>query len=215
MGFNFVGCDRDQLMLMPPSVADWLPEDHLAWFIVDVVDELDLSAFLSSYRSDGRGGSAYPPAMMVALLVYAYSVGERSSRSIERRCVEDVAFRVLAANLAPDHATIARFRATHEKALAELFGQVLALCSRAGVLRPGLVAVDGTKLAANASRDATAPPSNSLLRSWPRPQRSMPARTRPRPSPLRVTCLERCLVGERLGASGCGSCSQNWRPMPP
>lgn len=154
MGFNFVACDRDQLMVMPPSMADWLPEDHLAWFVIDVVDELDLSAFLSSYRSDGRGGSAYPPAIMVALLVYAYSVGERSSRSIERRCVEDVAFRVLAANLAPDHATIARFRATHEKALAGLFGQVLALCSRAGVLRPGMVAIDGTKLAANASRDA-------------------------------------------------------------
>lgn len=154
MGFNFVQCDRDQLMLMPPSVADWLPEDHLAWFVIDVVDELDLSAFMSSYRSDGRGGAAYPPAMMVALLVYAYSVGERSSRSIERRCVEDVAFRVVAANLSPDHATIARFRATHEKALAGLFAQVLVLCSRAGVLRPGLVAIDGTKLAANTSRDA-------------------------------------------------------------
>ena len=154
MGFNFVQCDRDQLMLMPPSVADWLPDDHLAWFVIDVVDELDLSAFLSNYRSDGRGGAAYSPAMMVALLVYAYSVGERSSRSIERRCVEDVAFRVVAANQSPDHATIARFRANHEDALAGLFGQVLVLCSRAGVLRPGLVAIDGTKIAANASREA-------------------------------------------------------------
>jgi len=139
---------------MPPSLADWLPEDHLVWFVLDVVTELDLSVFLAGYRPDGRGGAAYDPAMMVALLVYAYSVGERSSRRIERRCVEDVAFRVIAVNQAPDHATIARFRATHERALAGLFAQVLALCARAGVLRPGLVAIDGTKLAANASRDA-------------------------------------------------------------
>lgn len=154
MAYNFVVGDREQLMLMPPSVAEWLPEGHLAWFVLDVVEEFDLSEFLAGYRSDGRGGAAYDPSMMVALLVYAYAVGERSSRSIERRCVEDVAFRVVAANRVPDHATIARFRATHEAALAGLFAQVLALCARAGVLRPGLVAVDGTKLAANASRDA-------------------------------------------------------------
>lgn len=154
MAYNFVVVDRDQLMLMPPSVADWLPDGHLAWFVLDVVDELDLGEFMAGYRADGRGGAAYHPAMMVALLVYAYSVGERSSRQIERRCVEDVAFRVLASNEVPDHATIARFRASHAEALAGLFGQVLALCARAGVLRPGLVAIDGTKLAANASRDA-------------------------------------------------------------
>ena len=154
MSYNFLAVDRDQLMLMPPSVGDWLPEDHLAWFVLDVIDELDLSGFMTGYRADGRGGAAYHPAVMVALLVYAYSVGERSSRRIERRCVEDVAFRVVAANQAPDHATIARFRATHCEALAGLFGQILALCARAGVLRPALVAVDGTKLAANASADA-------------------------------------------------------------
>jgi transposase len=151
---NFVSVDRDQLMLMPPSMTEWLPEDHLVWFVLDVVDEFDLSAFVARYRADGRGGAAYHPAMMVALLVYAYAVGERSSRSIQRRCVEDVAFRVAAANHAPDHATIARFRATHEAALAGLFAQVLVLCTRAGVLRPGLVAIDGTKLAANASKAA-------------------------------------------------------------
>ena len=154
MSCNFVAVDRDQLMLMPPSVGDWLRDDHLAWFVLDVIDEFDLSKFVGGYRSDGRGGAAYHPAMMVALLVYAYSVGERSSRQIERRCLEDVAFRVIAANQAPDHATIARFRVTHAEALAGLFGQVLALCARAGVLRPGLIAIDGTKLAANASRDA-------------------------------------------------------------
>jgi transposase len=151
---NFVPVERDQQFLMPPSVADWLPEDHLAWFVLDVVDEFDLSVFVTAYRPDGRGGAAYHPAMMVALLVYSYAVGERSSRSIQRRCVEDVAFRVIAANQQPDHATIARFRAGHSTALAGLFGQVLALCARAGLLRPGLLAIDGTKMAANASRDA-------------------------------------------------------------
>lgn len=154
MPYNFTPVDRDQLMLLPPSMSEWLPQDHLVWFVLDVVDELDLSAFLAGYRLDGRGGAAYHPAMMLALLVYAYAVGERSSRRVERRCVEDVAFRVVAANQRPDHATIARFRANHAEALAELFGQVLALCARAGVLRPGLVAIDGTKLMANASRDA-------------------------------------------------------------
>lgn len=154
MGYNFVAVERDQLMLMPPSVADWLPEDHLAWFVLDVVAELDLTEFLSGYRADGRGGAAYDPAMMLALLIYAYCTGERSSRRIERRLVEDVAFRVIAANQQPDHATIARFRATHETAIAALFGQVLALCSRQGLLRPGLVAIDGTRMVANASKEA-------------------------------------------------------------
>lgn len=154
MGYNFVAVERDQLMLMPPSVADWLPEDHLAWFVLDVVAELDLSDFLSGYRADGRGGAAYDPAMMLALLIYAYCTGERSSRRIERRLVEDVAFRVIAANQQPDHATIARFRASHEAAIAGLFGQVLALCARQGLLRPGLVAIDGTRMVANASKEA-------------------------------------------------------------
>lgn len=155
MAYNFAAVDREQLLLMPPSVAEWLPEDHLAWFVIDVVAELDLSAFFAGYRADGRGGAAYDPQMMLALLVYAYSVGERSSRKIEKRLVEDVAFRVVAANQQPDHATIARFRATHEAAIAGLFGQVLALCARADLLRPGLIAIDGTKLNANASRDAS------------------------------------------------------------
>ena len=139
---------------MPPSLAEWLPADHLAWFVLDVVGELDLDAFVAAYRADGRGGAAYDPAMMVALLVYAYCVGERSSRVIERRCTEDVAFRVITANQVPDHATVARFRATHQDALGELFGQVLGLCARAGLVRAGVVAVDGTRMEANASRDA-------------------------------------------------------------
>jgi transposase len=154
MAYNFVAVDREQLMLMPPSVADWLPEDHLAWFVVDVVAELDLTGFLSGYRADGRGGAAYDPAMMLAVLIYGYCTGERSSRRIERRLVEDVAFRVVAANQQPNHATIARFRATHQTAIASLFAQVLAVCARQGLLRPGLVAIDGTRMVANASREA-------------------------------------------------------------
>jgi transposase len=154
MGYNFVAGDRDQLLLMPPSLAEWLPADHLVWFVLDVVSELDLAAFVAAHRADGRGGAAYDPSMMVALLVYAYCVGERSSRAIERRCSEDVAFRVIAANQVPDHATVARFRATHQDALAELFGQVLRLCANAGLIRAGLVAIDGTRMQANASQEA-------------------------------------------------------------
>ena len=152
---NFIACDREQELLLPPSLREWLPEDHFAWFVIEVVGELDLAAFLAAYRRDGHGRAAHDPAMMVALIVYAYAIGERSSRRIERRCREDVAFRVITANQAPDHATIARFRVRHERALNELFGQVLGLCADAGLVRVGVVAVDGTKVSANASERAT------------------------------------------------------------
>src|SRR4051794_23759991 len=152
---NFLACDREQELLLPPSLREWLAEDHFAWFVIDAVAELDLAAFFAAYRADGHGRAAHDPAMMVALIVYAYAIGERSSRRIERRCREDVAFRVITANQAPDHATIARFRVRHERALSELFGQVLGLCADAGLLRVGVVAVDGTKVHANASERAT------------------------------------------------------------
>src|SRR5829696_8475053 len=148
---NFLACDREQVLLLPPDLREWLPDDHLAWFVLDVVAALDLASFYASYRVDGHGRAAHDPAMMLALLVYAYAIGERSARGIERRCRDDVAFRVIAANQIPDHATIARFRVRHEDALAELFGQVLRLCADAGMVRVGVVAVDGTKLAAMAS----------------------------------------------------------------
>lgn len=141
-------------MLLPPSVGEWLPEGHLARFVIGVVEELDLAAVYAAYRSDGHGHPAHEPAMMTALLLYNYAVGVRSSRLIERRCVEDVACRVIAANRAPDHATIARFRARHEEALSGLFYEVLALCREAGMVRVGTVAVDSTKLAADASLGA-------------------------------------------------------------
>ena len=150
---RFLPCDRDQQYLMPASLRDWLPEDHLAWFVLDAVGQMDLTAFYAAYRQDGWGRSAYEPAMLVALLLYAYCEGERSSRQIERRCREDIAFRVLAANQVPDHATVCRFRQLHEEALAGLFVEVLRLCAEAGLLRVGVVALDGTKLQANASRE--------------------------------------------------------------
>jgi transposase len=152
---NFLFCDRDQELLLSPSLREWLPEDHLAWFVLDAVDEIDLSAFYGAYREDGWGRAAFDPRMMVALLLYAYAVGERSSRGIERRCREDVAFRVITANHVPDHATIARFRARHEQALAATFTQVLALCAHAGLVSVGVVALDGTLVAGNASPGAT------------------------------------------------------------
>jgi transposase len=148
---NFVGCDRDQAYLMPPSLREWLAADHLAWCVLDVVAELDLSAISGVYRADGHGRPAFDPAMMTALLVYAYAVGERSSRGIERACQTDVAYRVIAANQTPDHATIARFRVRHQAALGALFGQVLGVCGRAGMVSVGVIAVDGTRIAANAS----------------------------------------------------------------
>jgi transposase len=154
MAQNFIGADRDQALLLPPSLREWLPSDHLAWFVIETVASLDLRAFYREYREDGQGRPAHDPALMCALLVYAYAVGERSSRQIERRCQEDVAFRVIAANRAPDHVTINRFRSRHADALAGLFGQVLVLCARAGMVRVGTVAVDGTKVAANASLGA-------------------------------------------------------------
>src|SRR4051794_26690597 len=152
---NFLACDREQEVLLPPSLREWLAEDHFAWFVIDAVAELDLAAFFAAYRADGHGRAAHDPAMMVALIVYAYAIGERSSRRIERRCREDVAFRVITANQGPDHATIARFRVRHERALSELFGQVLGVCADAGLMRVGVVAVDGTKVHANASERAT------------------------------------------------------------
>jgi transposase len=143
--------ERDQLWLMPPSLSDWLPSDHLAWFVLDVIAELDLSSFYRSLRADGRGGASYNPELMLGVLLYAYCVGERSSRRIEGRLCDDVAFRVIAANQQPDHATLARFRRRHQDAIGEVFSQVLGLCVAEGLVEVGVVAIDGTKIEADAS----------------------------------------------------------------
>jgi transposase len=154
MAQNFIDCDREQAFLLPPSLRDWLPEDHFAWFVIGAVKRLELSAFYAAYREDGHGRAAYDPAMMVTLVLYAHATGERSSRGIERRCREDVAYRVITANHVPDHATVARFICRHEVALGGLFASVLRLCAKAGLVASRIVAVDGTKVHANASRDA-------------------------------------------------------------
>jgi len=151
MAYNFLSCPRDQAFLLPPDLREWLPADHLAWFVLDVVDQLDLDPFRSSYRADGHGRAAYDPKMLLGVLLYAYCTGIRSSRQIERRCHEDIAFRILAANATPCHVTLARFRVRHEQALAGLLVQSLRLCAAAGLVRLGTVALDGTKLAANAA----------------------------------------------------------------
>jgi transposase len=152
-------------MLMPVDMRDWLPEDDLVFVVLDAVATLELGAFLRSYRFDGHGRSAYDPQMMIALLLYAYCQGERSSRVIERRCVRDVAYRVVVGGLHPDHATIARFRARHEMALGELFSQVLRLLAAEGMVALGKLSLDGTKLAGNAAHAAnrTLPQIEKLL----------------------------------------------------
>src|SRR6266511_2246278 len=118
MAYNFLRGDRDQPFLLPPDLRDWLPQGHLAWFILDVVDQLDLQSFYRQHRDDGHGHPAYDPKTLLGVLLYGYCLGVRSSRQLERRCQEDITFRVLAANQTPDHVTIARFRVRHEQALA-------------------------------------------------------------------------------------------------
>ncbi len=147
---NFRNFDRDTAFLLPPSVDDWLPEKHLARFIVEVIDGLDLSAMSNSYR--GSGSASYHPKLLLAVLVYGYATGVFSSRKLERATYDSVAFRFIAANEHPDHDTIAAFRRRFLKEIEALFVQVLLLAREMGVLKMGTVALDGTKIRANASR---------------------------------------------------------------
>ncbi len=151
MAYNFLDSNREQMYLLAVSIRDWLPEGHLAWFIIDVVKEFDLTSFYRKHRSDGWGRAAYEPGMMVTLLLYAYSLGIRSSRQIERGCEVDVSFRVITANQRPDYSTICRFRKENEQELAKLFTVVLELCVEAGLVKVGVVALDGTKMKGNTS----------------------------------------------------------------
>jgi len=153
MGKSFLPDDVNQSLLFPPSLHDWLPEGHLARFLVDVVSALDLGAIYASYEEkDGRGQSAYAPAMMVRVLLYGYATGVYSSRRMEAKTYDDVAFRYLSADAHPDHDTLAEFRKRHLEALAGLFTQALQLCEKAGLVKLGHVAIDGTKIKANASK---------------------------------------------------------------
>lgn len=153
MAPRFRTCTLDQPLLLPPSLQDWLPEGHLARFVADVAEQLDLSPIYATYtRKDGRGQLGYHPVLLTRLLLYGYCHGVTSSRKIERKTHEDVAFRLLAADQHPDHDTIASFRQQHLEALAGLFTQALQMCQKAGLVKLGHVAVDGTKLKANASK---------------------------------------------------------------
>jgi transposase len=162
---NFLFPQRDQPLLMPVDMRQWLPEDDLVFIVLDAVAALDLGEFRRRYRADGHGRAAFDPEMMIALLLYGYCQGERSSRVIEKRCVRDVGYRVICGGLYPDHATIARFRARHETALGGLFSQVLRLLAAEGMVQLGLLSLDGTKLAGNAAQKAnrTLPQIEKLL----------------------------------------------------
>ena len=152
MGKSYRPYYPDEELLLPPSLRDWLPEKHLAYFVSDVVDNLDLSAMDAVYGNEKRGQPPYDPLMMTKVLVYGYCVGVFSSRRIERRLVEDIAFRVLAAGNQPNFRTISDFRKIHLKVLESLFEQVLQIALEAGAMKVGRVALDGTKIKANASK---------------------------------------------------------------
>lgn len=154
MAYNFLPCDRNQAYLLPPSLTDWLPEDHLAWFVLDAVEQIDQSPFYTKYRTDGVGNSAFYPSMMAALLIYSYCTGERSSRKIEKHCQTDIAYKVITANQYPDHSTISRFRKDNQSHLKKLFLEILRLCVEADIVKLGIVSLDGTKIKANASLSA-------------------------------------------------------------
>lgn len=154
MALSYRPVDRDQQFLLPPSMRDWLPESHLVWFVLDVVERLDTSGLHGRHPNDGVGRRAYDPDMLLGLLIYAYCMGVRSSRQIERLCLVDVAFRVLVGGHGPDHTTIARFRQHHQDVAAELFVDVLMLCAQVGLVKVGVVAIDGTKVGADASLKA-------------------------------------------------------------
>lgn len=168
MGQNLISPDRDQPFLLAPDIREWVAEDHPVRFMIDAVEQLDLGAFYRRRRDDGWGRAAYDPAMMVTLLFYAYSNGVRSSRVIERETQENLAYRLITGNHHPDHATIARFRQSHEKELAGLFPQVLGLCAKAGLVASRVVAIDGTKMEANASpnRNVTEEQLEQLAKRW-------------------------------------------------
>lgn len=150
MKVNFIDCDRKTPYLLPPSLEDWLPEGHLARFVVEIVEQLDLRSLKDSYA--GRGSSPYNPVMLTALLFYGYATGAFSSRKLERSTYESVAFRYIAANTHPDHDTIVSFRRRFLPELTGLFVQILEIASRMKVLKVGTVSLDGTKVKANASR---------------------------------------------------------------
>jgi len=154
MAHNYTECNRDQMYLLPPDMKDWLPEDHLSFFLIDAISQMDLSAFHAAHRSDGKGQKAHNPAIMLGVLLYGYCRGERSSRRLESLCLESVPYRILAADTAPDHCAFARFRQRHAAAMKSLFVEILRICAEAGLVKVGKVSLDGTKMKADASLSA-------------------------------------------------------------
>jgi len=214
MAQNFIACDREQPFLLPPDVREWLPEDHLAWFVIDAVGVIDTSAFYGAYREDGHGRAAYEPSMMIALVLYCWARDVRSSRRIERACAEDVACRVIAAHQRPDHATLARFVVRHERALAELFGEVLALCADAGLASVGVIAIDGTKVHANASRDRTMS-YQQIAEEIVAEALETDAAENARHGELRGDELPAIVASAQAGAGGCGPPLSAWTSSAP
>ncbi|MGH7734666.1 MAG: transposase, partial [Gemmatimonadales bacterium] len=154
MAYSYLRPNRDQLLLLPPDVRDWVAADHLVWFVLDVVSLVDLSKFHEAHPNDGVGRRAYDPEMMLGLLIYSYCSGIRSSRRIARGCRSDLAMKVICCDVVPDHDAIGRFRADHEQAIKDVFTDVLMLCGALGLAGLGLVAIDGTKIGADAALDA-------------------------------------------------------------
>ena len=154
MAQNFIACDRGQTMLMPPDLTDWVPDDHVVWSILGAVDQMDLTAFYGAYRENGQGRAAYEPSMVVASLLYAYARGNRSSRGIERACREDVVYKLITAMGCRITRRSRSSVAGMSGRSAELFSAVLELCEEAGLVEVGIIAIDGTKIRANASRGA-------------------------------------------------------------
>jgi transposase len=154
VSLNFISCDRDCALVLPQDMRDWLPPAHLCWKVLAVVEEMDLAVFLAGYRTDGQGRAAYHPAVMLALVLYCYSKGIRSSRRIEAACLDDVGCRIITVNHEVDHATIARFLRRRRLSLKALFVRVLALCAQQGLVDLSAVAVDGSPMEANASQES-------------------------------------------------------------
>jgi transposase len=152
---DYLPVDREQPFLLPPSVQEFVPEDDLAWFLIDAVAAMDTARFHTRVQRGWAGRAGYDPDMLLTLLIYAYCLGQRSSRRIEALCVRDLGFRLVTGNRVVDHSTIAAFRATHQDAITDLFTQVLLLCATAGLRQVGVVAVDGTKIAASAGLGKT------------------------------------------------------------
>src|SRR5512132_421694 len=217
MAYNFLRGDRDQPFLLPPDLRDWLPQDHIAWFILDVTDQVDLQPFYRAHRDDGHGHRAYDPKTLLGVLLYGYCIGVRSSRQIERRLNEDIAFRVLAANQTPDHATIARFRVRHEQALARFLVESLKLCAAAGMVRSASWRWMARRWPPTPPTRPTAPSTSSSARSprsWPR----RPPPTRPRTASTAQPAATSCppsWPARPDGWPGCGRPRPGWKPRRP